>query len=133
VESRSYFKIGSTEQTSRIDHWFASMAWNLGCQAIRSPHFRHHFFRFSYKFFLLTNPSQADTAVVGQIETAMVASMLAALKVEKEDRSLFQAALETAGEFLQLIKEPQQLRLVHLIEMKLLVHFLHLGAFKLLI
>jgi hypothetical protein len=51
---------------------------------------------------------------MGQIETAIVASMLAALKVEKEDRSLFKAALETAGEFLQLIKEPQQLRLVHL-------------------
>jgi hypothetical protein len=49
---------------------------------------------------------------MGQIETAMAASMLAVLRKEKEDRSLFQAALETAGEFLQLIKEPQQLRLV---------------------
>jgi hypothetical protein len=29
VESRSYFKIGSTAQASRIDHWFLSMAWNL--------------------------------------------------------------------------------------------------------
>ena len=70
---------------------------------------------------------------MGQIETAMVASMLAALKVEREERSLFQAALETAGEFLQLIKEPQQLRLVHLIEMKLLVRFVHLDAVQFLI
>jgi len=105
---------------NEIMTWFGQTSWNLGRQAKYTPYYRHHFFKFSYKYLLLLCKPELEE----DIETAMLAVMESGLDLGKNRSArnripyvrILQSNVETASDFYSAAKQSKRTALVNLLE-----------------